>query len=236
MDKKELEFEKTLDYLSLCKYLQKKYGLPECPYFLTKNSANPTTKNKRTNEGLFLHHIFENELPDLGKRPIMAITPFEWQMPENLLYCNYLEHYLLHLKITKEGKSIKGLKILGIGGIINHFCEALNYYFEHYTFFHENTFWSAYFDRGHNGAIKYKKMIEAKDKQAEPIKENIDEYLLLLKETDEAICDDEFISDYCKDKWKMLFRDNFSGKYTTKIYKMFVERYGTPKVEVKFKK
>lgn len=235
MKTEELEFEKTLDYIELCNYLQKKYGIPKSSYFLSIDSKNPTSRIRRSDEGLFVHHIYENTMPDLGKNAIMQITPFDWQQPENLLYCNYLEHFLLHLKIVKEYKSIKGVKILGIGGIINHFCETLNYFYSHYTFFHKHTWLHARIIGDEKRANKYEKMIKAKDKQAEPIKENIDDYLLLLKEADEAICSDEIIKDYCKDKWKQLFRDELYGKYTTKIYKMFVEKFGIPNVEILFK-
>lgn len=235
MKTEELEFEKTLDYIELCNYLQKKYDAPKFSYFLSIDSKNPTSRIRRSDEGLFVHHIYENTMPDLGKNEVMKITPFEWQQPENLLYCNYLEHFLLHLKIVKEGKSIKRVKILGIGGIINHFCEALNYYYLHHTSFRKNTWLHAWAIVGKERAKKYEKMIETKDKQFEPIKENVDDYLLLLKETDEAICSDEIIFDYCKDIWKQLFREELYGKYTTNIYKMFVEKFNIPKIEIMFK-
>ena len=42
---------------------------------------------------------------------------FAYQLPENLCYCDYLEHLLLHIKIVEEYFDMNSQEQVGIGGV-----------------------------------------------------------------------------------------------------------------------
>ena len=54
----------------------------------------------RTKEGLYCHHLREDRGGNLSSPGAADSQPFEWQKKENLLYCNILEHLILHIKIA----------------------------------------------------------------------------------------------------------------------------------------
>ena len=133
MDIIEYEKIKDLTYLDYCKYLQNKYGKPITNY-LTAN-WNRVTKISRTSEDLYCHHIYEDTAIMLSDKEHAQKHPFEWQQPENLCYCDLLEHLLLHILIcefkrpkTKEDLMlmVSKLEIPGIGGILNFIVPELN--------------------------------------------------------------------------------------------------------------
>ena len=64
-------------------------------------SFNPNQKCKRTKEGLFAHHKMEDRMVMLSEKLIAMMFPFEWQQKHNIVYCDYLEHLLLHVLICK---------------------------------------------------------------------------------------------------------------------------------------
>lgn len=134
---KYLEEELKLNYLDLCKFLQDKYGVPNGNYFITNSCKTANKYIKRGKEGLFLHHIKENKYILLST-PAFAITqPFEYQHAENLCYCNYLEHLILHMKIVEEYLTEESLETnncaVGIGGINHFIIPEINDYFNGYT-------------------------------------------------------------------------------------------------------
>ncbi|MCR4833571.1 MAG: hypothetical protein K5900_08330 [Butyrivibrio sp.] len=108
MEQKEWDYEISLTYSGLINYLKSKYGLPPKPYFevrifngeekLYKN----ITANSRTSEGLNIHHDFENMYERISDSENAKFAPKYVQFPENLTYCNLLEHLLLHYKILTE--------------------------------------------------------------------------------------------------------------------------------------
>ena len=101
MDRCEIEKELRMTYEELCKYLQGKYGIAKVNYFPNEECRARNKKVSRTNEGLFCHHIYEKFGGSNLCHPSMARQyPYEYQKRENLVYCNYLEHLLLHLKIN----------------------------------------------------------------------------------------------------------------------------------------
>lgn len=125
MNKKEYEQVKHFSYLEYCDYLQKKYGIGKFPYFTTGWVKN--TKATRTSEGLLIHHKFEDHAIMLGDVNFAVKNPYEWQLPENLVYCDYLEHLLLHIMICENPApdQNKG-EAVGIGGVINFIVPELN--------------------------------------------------------------------------------------------------------------
>ncbi|MFO3714132.1 hypothetical protein [Oribacterium sp. P9] len=103
MDRKELLYEKSLSYDQQIHYLLKKYGAAKFDYFCKPNFKSKNThKLSRTNEGLICHHIFEKYAIRLSDSISASQAPYEYQKAENLCYCNYLEHYILHKKIAYD--------------------------------------------------------------------------------------------------------------------------------------
>jgi len=101
MNMEEYEKIKDCNYFEYCNYLHKKYGIPQGSYFLTPSCKSKNKKISRGNEGLYLHHITEYKEALLCVKGA-SLMPFEWQEGKNLVYCNLLEHLLLHTMIAEE--------------------------------------------------------------------------------------------------------------------------------------
>lgn len=136
-----LKEELKLNYLDLCKHLQDKYGVPSGNYFLTKSCKTKNNKITRGNDGLFIHHIKENEEADLSKTDRATACPFEYQESQNLCYCNYLEHLILHMKIVQEYLDVAYVyengcleKFVGVGGLNNHIIPEINDFYNGYEY------------------------------------------------------------------------------------------------------
>lgn len=102
MDHNEILTEMEMNYKTLVGYLKEKYGEAKYDYFI---NATCKTKNKRitrTKEGLFCHHIDEDKGYNLCNSDCAIEQPYEYQKAERLVYCNYLEHLLLHIQIGKD--------------------------------------------------------------------------------------------------------------------------------------
>lgn len=118
----------SMSYDDIIKLLLKKYGAAKHDYFTDREC---TIKNKlvsRTAEGLFCHHIDEDKAIMLSNDEYAARNPFEYQKKNRLVYCNLLEHLLLHVKITEEPRNpdANENELPGIGGAINYLCKQLN--------------------------------------------------------------------------------------------------------------
>lgn len=87
-------------------------------------SWNKNPACTRTSEGLEAHHIFEDHAIMLSKKEYAKKHPFEWQLAENIVFCDYLEHLFLHILICENPQSFK--EAVGIGGIINFIVPELN--------------------------------------------------------------------------------------------------------------
>ena len=100
MDRTEIYKELQMTYDELQQYLIEKYGGAVCAYFATPECKSKSKKISRTGEGLYCHHMDEDKGGNLSD-PVGAINqPFEWQKKERLVYCNVLEHLILHIKIA----------------------------------------------------------------------------------------------------------------------------------------
>lgn len=126
--KTEYEADLLMKYDDLVKALLKKYGAAKHDYFTDREC---TIKNKlvsRTAEGLFCHHIDEDKAIMLSNDEYAARNPFEYQKKNRLVYCNLLEHLLLHVKIAEEPRNPNANEneLPGIGGAINYLCKQLN--------------------------------------------------------------------------------------------------------------
>ena len=118
----------SMSYDEIVKLFLKKYGAAKHDYFTDREC---TIKNKlvsRTAEGLFCHHIDEDKAIMLSNDEYAARNPFEYQKKNRLVYCNLLEHLLLHVKIAEEPRNpdANENELPGIGGAINYLCKQLN--------------------------------------------------------------------------------------------------------------
>ena len=125
MKMEEFEAVKGMTYEAYCDCLQAKYGIGRADY-MTK-SFNKNQKVSRTSEGLVAHHKAEDKMIMLSKKDIAETCPYEWQQKENIVYCDYLEHLLLHVLICKYPSQDRiPLADVGIGGVIDFIVPELN--------------------------------------------------------------------------------------------------------------
>lgn len=129
MDKSEIKKELDLTLPALYQYLKEKYGPVPENYFMDVNCTRRSTKNSRGNEGLFVHHDYEydpnNPLVNNLSDPAMAKQfDYRYQRAENLTYCNYLEHLIIHIKINILRKEQLGHYIND--GLVNFMIPELN--------------------------------------------------------------------------------------------------------------
>lgn len=117
-----------LSYSQLIETLLSKYGKAQYDYFVNESCVSKNHKVSRTKEGLFCHHIDEDKAILLSNDKYAKNNPFEYQKADRLVYCNFLEHLLLHIKIVEEPRNIKSNKneLPGIGGAVNFIIRQLN--------------------------------------------------------------------------------------------------------------
>lgn len=124
----------STNYDDLCVHLLDKYGMATDDYFSKKSYErfkngeikSPAKKKiTRTNEGLYIHHIDEDK-QILIANPNAIIKfdiPFTYQEKSRLVYCDLIEHAILHVLIAvkdvEEGTRGDGFQAHGIGGYIN---------------------------------------------------------------------------------------------------------------------
>lgn len=119
------EIEKLLimNYQDVCFYLKNKYGNITKDYFIdqTMTKAKIRRSIKRGKDGLYIHHIDEDKAIKLSTPAYAQLAPFAFQKANRLVYCNLLEHLVLHIKIVESTK----LKY-GCGGIYAYIVPELN--------------------------------------------------------------------------------------------------------------
>lgn len=121
----ELQEVKNMTYMEYCDYLQGKYGVGRADYMT--RAFNKNRKISRTSDGLIAHHKTEDKMILLSTKNVAEKCPYEWQLKENIVYCDYLEHLLLHVLICKHPSPVKHpLADVGIGGVINFIVPELN--------------------------------------------------------------------------------------------------------------
>lgn len=102
-----------LSYRELVQLLIKKYGEVTDDFFREKSYARflneeiktpAKGKYSRALEGLYCHHIFENKYENIGNLEFIRAYkyPYELQRKANLVYCDLVEHLILHVLIMKE--------------------------------------------------------------------------------------------------------------------------------------
>lgn len=135
MDKSEIKKELDMPYDDLVAYLIKKYGPAEYDYFCNESCKTRNKKAPRSSEGLECHHIDEDKAIMLSRPDYAARNPFEYQKADRLVYCNVMEHLILHTKIVEEPhkKGANQFEIQGAGGIVN-ICMGINDYYNGFEY------------------------------------------------------------------------------------------------------
>lgn len=85
----------NMSYDEYVQVLLKKYGPATSNYFI-----NGRISASRTKDGLECHHIDEDKIAGLSNRHSEKQYP-EYQKDDRLVYCNRIEHLILHSKIAK---------------------------------------------------------------------------------------------------------------------------------------
>lgn len=127
MENIRLNQELLMSYDAYVAHLLNKYGAAQYDYFCNESCRSKNSKNSRSAEGLFCHHIAENKEILLSTPEVARTHPFEYQKAHNLVYANYMEHLLLHIKIVEEDVAKSGL---GLGGVLM-ISGAMNDYYRH---------------------------------------------------------------------------------------------------------
>ncbi|GEK33080.1 hypothetical protein [Kurthia sibirica] len=115
------EYENLLlkKYDEVIEFLLRKYGSVKDDYFREKSyqrfmngEIKNITKGKysRTEDGLYCHHIEEIKELNIGNSEFIKENkiPYEYQKRDNLVYCDLIEHTILHVLIAKESSSEYG--------------------------------------------------------------------------------------------------------------------------------
>ena len=136
MESKEITKELAFSYDELVAYLLDKYGPCEYDYFLKPNCKSRNKKVGRSNEGLVCHHIDEDKAIMLNNPIYAKNNPFDYQRASRIVYCNILEHLILHVKIVEEPRHPLAnlLELPGVGGVVKYLCPQINDYYNGYNF------------------------------------------------------------------------------------------------------
>ena len=134
MDSAEIKRQWEMTLQEQYKYLKEKYGPVPENYFLDVNCTRQSKKNARGNEGLFVHHDYEYDINNplvnnLSKAEVAKQFDYMYQHAENLTYCNYLEHLMIHLKINLLRKEQLGHYIND--GVVNFMLPELNDWYKY---------------------------------------------------------------------------------------------------------
>ena len=123
-----------MSYYELVQFLINEYGPAKCDYFSNEYCSSKNKKVVRSSEGLFCHHIDEDKAIKLSSQDYAINNPFEYQKKERLVYCNFLEHLLLHILIYEEFNNFNTTEEkFGIGGAL-YITSQLNDYYNDYQF------------------------------------------------------------------------------------------------------
>ena len=163
MNHEEIVKEVKMTYYELLDYLLEKYGSAKYDYFTKPECKYKNKKVSRTKEGLYCHHMDEDEGGNLSDPFSAKEQCFEWQKKERLVYCNAIEHLILHIKIN----ILRQKGMLKVPMDISHFFTT------------GGVFWLTMIlnDMYMNGASK----VEWMEPCYERIKENYNDYISLMK-------------------------------------------------------
>ncbi|CAK1224163.1 hypothetical protein FFRU_050900 [Fructobacillus fructosus] len=118
---------KNMSYMEAVHSLKKRYSAVGKPYFYKENFENVVKgddvklrkRRKNSKKGLYIHHILEKEFSNLSSKSGIKnnkivfeskkeelfsnqVEYFVTQIPDNLVFCDVLEHMILHAKSSYE--------------------------------------------------------------------------------------------------------------------------------------
>ncbi len=127
----EYQKEMRMDYSNLVSYLKQKYGPSRHNYFVDESCVEKNRLVSRMDEGLYCHHIDEDKAIMLSTPEYAQANPFDYQKADHLVYCNILEHLILHVKIVEAPRSLltNENELPGIGGAMNFIVKQINDYY-----------------------------------------------------------------------------------------------------------
>ena len=102
MISEDIKKQMSMNYDAQIEYLLKKYGPAKFDYFVSEYNLTKNRSISRTADGLECHHIDEKIIPTLSDPSVASQYSYEYQRKERLVYCNLLEHLLLHIKIGQD--------------------------------------------------------------------------------------------------------------------------------------
>ncbi len=119
-------------YDKLVNYLLNKYGPVPYDYFDENYNSNGIF-NTRTDEGLEIHHIDENQYLFLSspEKCKERNVPFECQKANRLVYCDKIEHLLLHIRIAEDYHQNELFRYYQYG--VKTLISKINDYYEYET-------------------------------------------------------------------------------------------------------
>ncbi|EUG90550.1 hypothetical protein O782_01721 [Staphylococcus aureus M0190] len=136
------EYSQLLDatYSQAVAYLLNKYGAVTDDYYKEKSytrflngEIKSISKGKytRASEGLYCHHISEDKFQNLSDLRFISEFKYSYnvQKKENLVYCDLIEHLILHAIITKESNGQFG--VAGLCQMIKP--TVIDWYISEYT-------------------------------------------------------------------------------------------------------
>ena len=128
-----------LTYSQIVEKLLSKYGKAQYDYFVNENCRSKNNKVSRTRDGLICHHIDEDKAIMLSNDKHAVNNPFAYQKADRLVYCNILEHLLLHVKIVEEPRNVNAneRELPGIGGAVSFIVRQINDFFNGYVYTQE---------------------------------------------------------------------------------------------------
>lgn len=128
-----------MPYNQIVETLLSKYGKAQYDYFVNEDCKTRNHRISRTKEGLFCHHIDEDKAILLSNDKYAINNPFEYQKADRLVYCNFLEHLLLHIKIAEEPKKTNAniSELPGIGGAVCFLVKQINDFYNGYIYTQE---------------------------------------------------------------------------------------------------
>ncbi len=123
----EIQTLLNMNYDDCCNFLKNKYGIINGSYFATNTFKSINSKIKRSKDGLYIHHIDEDKAIMLSTKKFALNNPYSYQQGDRLVYCNLLEHLVLHIKIFQFPHKDKNKnESVGVGGICNFIIPELN--------------------------------------------------------------------------------------------------------------
>lgn len=117
----------TKTYQECVDILLKKYGEIKKSYFVDYKCNKKTSGITKGKLGLYIHHIDEDKAIMLSTPEYAQKNPFRYQQGDRLVYCNLIEHLVLHIKIVEYKNPLQNQhEECGVGGIYNYIVPELN--------------------------------------------------------------------------------------------------------------